>query len=106
MHPFPSVQVQATVRPVLASRSFSGVTVDVEGKSIYPRWKVDPGKVKVTLRGFAGVMSGDVAPQAYVEVTNLVSRRVTVPVRVRVRSTDVEIVEIKPPMVMVYALVE
>ena len=51
-------------------------------------------------------MSGDVAPQAYVEVTNLVSRRVTVPVRVRVRSTDVEIVEIKPPMVTVYALVE
>lgn len=106
VHPFPSVQVQATVRPVLASRSFSGVTVDVEGKSIYPRWKVDPGKVKVTLRGFAGVMSGDVAPQAYVEVTNLVSRRVTVPVRVRVRSTDVEIVEINPPMVTVYALVE
>ncbi len=106
VHPFPSVQVQATVRPVLASRTFAGVPVDVEGRSIYPRWKVDPSKVTVTLRGFAGVMSDDVVPRAYVEVTNLVSRRVTVPVRVRVSSGDLDVVEIKPSMVTVYALVE
>ncbi|OPZ59092.1 MAG: hypothetical protein BWY88_00843 [Synergistetes bacterium ADurb.Bin520] len=98
--------MQATVRPVLISRTFSSVPVDVEGRSIYPRWKVDPNKVKVTLRGLVGVLSGDGAPRAYVEVTNLVSRRVTVPVRLRGRSADVEVVEISPPMVTVYALVE
>jgi len=106
VYPFPTVQVQATVRPVLISRTFSSVPVDVEGRSIYPRWKVDPNKVKVTLRGLVGVLSGDGAPRAYVEVTNLVSRRVTVPVRLRGRSADVEVVEISPPMVTVYALVE
>jgi YbbR domain-containing protein len=104
--PIRSATIRVTVSPKSETRMISGVRVGISGKSIYPNWKVEPGTVEVVVKGLPSVLEKLPEVEAYVDVTNLVSRRATVPVRARSKGGGLEILEIRPPNVTAYAIVD
>jgi YbbR domain-containing protein len=104
--PIRSATIRVTVAPKSGTRMISGVRVGISGKSIYPNWRVEPGTVEIVVRGLPSVLENLPEVEAYVDVTNLVSRRATVPVRVRSKGGALEIMEIRPPNITAYAIVD
>jgi YbbR domain-containing protein len=104
--PIRSATIRVTVSPKSETRMISGVRVGISGKSIYPNWRVEPGTVEVVVKGLPSALENLPEVEAYVDVTNLVSRRATVPVRARSKGGALEIVEIRPPNVTAYAIVD
>ncbi|WP_029166369.1 CdaR family protein [Aminiphilus circumscriptus] len=104
--PIRSATIRVTISPKSETRMISGVRVGISGKSIYPNWRVEPGTVEVVVKGLPSALENLPEVEAYVDVTNLVSRRATVPVRARSKGGALEIVEIRPPNVTAYAIVD
>jgi YbbR domain-containing protein len=103
----PSIMVKVLLKPFTITRQFSGITVSVEGKSIYPSWSVDPVTVAVTVEGKPSdidELEKDLdLIEAYVNVTNFVSRELTVPVQIRSRDRKIKVVSVLPSTVSVKA---
>ena len=93
------------------SRAFSNVAVGIEGKSVYPAWSVDPSLVNVVVEGtpsdLAALDSADAPFRAVVNVTNVISRKLLVPVLIRnIASKKVRILRVEPRNVTVTAIVD
>lgn len=106
-----SVQVNVLLKPFTVTRFMSGLSVAVEGRSVYPGWTVEPEAVNVTIEGISSEMnaleSKELLVQPYVNVTNLVSRRLTVPVLVRNSAGGrIRVVKVEPERVTVTANVQ
>ncbi len=106
-----SVQVNVLLTPFTVTRLMSGLSVAVEGRSVYPGWTVEPEAVSVTIEGISSEMnaleSKELLVQPYVNVTNLVSRRLTVPVLVRNSAGGrIRVVKVEPERVTVIANVQ
>lgn len=103
----PSIMVKVLLKPFTITRQFSGIKVSVEGKSIYPSWSVDPVTVAVTVEGKPSdidELEKDLdRVEAYVNVTNFVSRELTVPVQIRSRDRKIKVVSVLPSTVSVKA---
>jgi YbbR domain-containing protein len=105
-----SVSIRIMLSGKVENRLYARIPVRVSGKSIYPGWRVEPPEVSVYLEGSpsdldaAETRGGPV--EAFVEVTNLVSTRIRVPVQYEVRGKGLKLSRIEPSTVMVYALEE
>lgn len=107
-----SVKVGLVLEPRQEELVYESLPVEARaaGTSIYPDWKVDPNRVNVTVRGASGALS-DMTPeklglQVYVDVSNVVSRSLRVPVRLSYDKTvpGVETVTVEPATVKITAL--
>ena len=104
------VRVSLVVRPV---DNGTGVLrlklpVKVEGKSVYPSWKPVPSTVSVQLAPEAGTEGlpnlEDIPVEVFVDVTNLVSKKISVPVQIRVNSKEIRILKVEPERVTLHAM--
>ncbi|WP_286934541.1 MULTISPECIES: YbbR-like domain-containing protein [Aminobacterium] len=105
-----SVRVNILLKPFTVSKLLTNVAVEVEGNSIYPGWKVDPSAVNITIEGTPSevekIDESNFPIQPYVNVTNIVSRKLMVPVQVRNTSRSIHVVKVEPSRVTVRADVE
>ncbi|HDQ92912.1 MAG TPA: hypothetical protein ENN89_02215 [Synergistetes bacterium] len=105
-----SVSIRIMLSGKVESRLYASIPVRISGKSIYPGWRVDPSEVNVYLEGSpsdldaAETRGGPV--EVFVEVTNLVSPRIRVPVQHEIRGKGLKLSLIEPSTVTVYALEE
>jgi len=102
-----SVSLRIDIKPFTVTKIFPKVPVVVEGRSVYPGWSVTPDEVEITLEGtasdFRALDETDDPVKAYVNVTNIVSKRLTVPVNVKAGIPGVKIIKTDPPNVQVSA---
>ncbi len=84
------------------------IPVKLEGKSVYPSWKAVPSSVAVQIVSESGNNAfqnlSEPLVEVYVDVTNLVSKRIVVPVQVRLLSKDVRVLKVDPERVILYAV--
>ena len=102
-----SIMIKVKLKPFTVTRQISGIPVMVEGSSVYPSWTVEPDSVAVILEGKPSdidILEGrkDLL-EAYVNVTNFVSKKLIVPVQVRSLSKQIKVVSIMPSKVSVKA---
>jgi len=106
----PSVRVRILLAPRMERRLFAKIPVRLAGRSVYPGWRVEPSEVNVILQGPPSALDSAEAEgsplDVFVDVTNLVSQKITVPVKVTLRARGATLAEIDPPNVTVYALTE
>jgi|LSQX01.1.fsa_nt_gb YbbR domain-containing protein len=107
----PSVRVNVLLTPFTVTRLVSRVAVEVEGRSVYPKWKVEPPSVNITVEGVPSEVNSldekELLIQPFVNVTNVVSRRLTVPVQVRNRTEGkLKVVRVEPSNITVIADVQ
>ena len=104
------VNVSLVVRPVDNGTGFMRLKlpVKVEGKSVYPSWKSVPSTVSVQIGSASGGSIlpdlGDDLVEVYVDVTNLVSKEIAVPVQVRVNSKEIRVLKVEPERVTLHAM--
>ncbi|WMI70511.1 CdaR family protein [Aminobacterium sp. MB27-C1] len=105
-----SVRVNILLKPYTVSKLLTNVGVEVEGNSIYPGWSVEPNTVNITIEGIPSeiekISETDFPIQPYVNVTNIVSRKLMVPVQIRNTSSSIRVVKVDPSRVTVRAEVE
>ena len=106
-----SVRVEVLLTPFTITRLLSRLKVEVDGRSVYPGWKVEPDYVNVVIEGVPSEVNAtdgnEVAIRPFVNVTNIVSRRLTVPVQIQNKSGgNLKVVRIEPASVSVTAEVE
>ncbi len=104
------VRVRVLLAPNLQERMYKNVPIQIRGRSIYPSWRSEPSRADVIVKGMPSVLDEleDSGPpvELYVDVTNIVSRKLRVPLQYKAVSGDVEIVKIEPAHVTVYANTE
>ena len=104
------VKVSLVVRPVDNGTGFVRLKlpVKVEGKSVYPSWKPVPSTVSVQLGSASGESRlpdlEESLVEVYVDVTNLVSRKIVVPVQVRINSKEIRVLKVEPERVTLHAI--
>jgi YbbR domain-containing protein len=105
-----TVKVSLVVRPVDNGTGYLRLKLPgkVEGKSGYPSWKPVPSTVSVQVGSTSG---GPALPdlnenlvEVYVDVTNLVSRKIVVPVQIRVNSKEIRVLKVEPERVTLHAM--
>ena len=106
-----SVRVNVLLTPFTITRLLSLVSVAVEGKSVYPQWKVEPPAVNITVEGLPSEVNSldekEILIQPFVNVTNVVSRRLTVPVQVRNKTEGkLKVIKVEPSNITVIADVQ
>ena len=101
------VNVRVNLKSTIESRTYVGVPVKVEGKSEYEGWNVSPQSVSVTIE--RSVDSSDPFDMSkppfdlYVDVTNVVSDRIVLPVLTRNVVYGMKIIRTEPPQVALEA---
>jgi YbbR domain-containing protein len=105
------VRVSVSLKKKVKAKTLSRIAVGIEGKSVYPAWSVDPSFVNVTLEGtpsdLATLESADLPFRAVVNVTNVISRKLLVPVLIRnIASKNVRVLRVEPQNVTVTAIVD
>jgi YbbR domain-containing protein len=104
------VRVRVLLAPNLQERMYKNVPIQTRGRSIYPSWRSEPSQADVIVKGMPSVLDEleDSGPpvELYVDVTNIVSTKLRVPLQYKAVSGDVEIVDIEPAHVTVYANTE
>lgn len=104
------VKVTFLVRPVDNGTGVMTLKLPVklEGKSVYPSWKSVPGTVSVQIASASGGTGLpdllDNLVEVYVDVTNLVSKKIVVPVEVRVNSKEIRVLKVEPERVTLHAM--
>lgn len=104
------IKVSIIVRPVDNGTGSLRLKIPVklEGKSLYPSWKAVPSSVAVQVVSESGSSAfqnlSEPLVEAYVDVTNLVSKRIVVPVQVRVLAKDVRVLKVEPERVVLYTV--
>ena len=104
------INVSLVVRPIDNGTGFMRLKLPVklEGKSVYPSWKSVPSTVSVQVGSASGGSSlptlEDSIVEVYVDVTNLVSKKIVVPVQVRVNSKEIRVLKVEPERVTLHAM--
>ncbi|MDR3353485.1 MAG: hypothetical protein LBO21_00440 [Synergistaceae bacterium] len=101
------VNVRVRLKSTIESRTYVGVPVKIEGKSDYEKWSVSPASVSVTIERL--VDSSDPFDMSrppfalYVDVTNVVSDRIVLPVLTRNVAYGMKVVRVEPTQVTLEA---
>jgi YbbR domain-containing protein len=102
------VNVTIEFSSVLEEMTFQGVPVKIDGNGVFEEWALNPSAVNVTLERTAATTEPfDMqAPpfELYVDVTNVVTRRMLLPVLVRGLSGDIRLLRIDPEWVTIRAV--
>ncbi|HOO65234.1 MAG TPA: CdaR family protein, partial [Synergistaceae bacterium] len=102
------VTVSLKVMPEMQEKTLRNVPLLVRGKSIYPQWEVFPSHVTVHLQGAARDLKKITSEslEAFVDVTNLVSRKISVPIRINSGIKGVTVLGTVPETATVYAKID
>jgi len=102
-----TVRVRVLLSPNLQERMYKRVPVRTRGRSIYPSWRVEPSEADIVVEGLPSVLDRleDSGPpvELYVDVTNIVSTQLRVPLQYKPVSEEVRVIKVEPEYVMVYA---
>ncbi|MDR1481985.1 MAG: hypothetical protein LBI74_05105 [Synergistaceae bacterium] len=102
------VNVQVKLKSVFESRTFVGIPIKIEGKSDYEGWSISPPSVSITVE--RSLNSSDPFDMSsppfdlYVDVTNVVSSRIVLPVLMRNVSYGMKIIRAEPSQVTLEAV--
>lgn len=106
----PTVRVRVLLSAHFQQRMYKSVPVEIRGRSIYPSWRVEPAEADVFVEAAPSVLDrleGSGPPvELYVDVTNIVSTKLRVPLQASPASREVGIVRVEPEHVTVYANME
>jgi YbbR domain-containing protein len=102
-------KVRIEFNSAMEEAAFQDVPVSVIGSGVYGDWALDPAVVSVTLeRTVADTAPFDMSRpplELYVDVTNVVTSQIMLPVLVRSISDDVRVLRIDPERVTINAVV-
>ncbi len=105
-----NVKVQIVLTRRKQTRRYSGVPVKIEGNSVYPAWRVDPERVDVIVQGAPTLLesleSQGTVFEVFVDVTHIISKKLTVPVRTKTELEGLSIVRTEPAEVTVFAILQ
>ncbi|QVL35091.1 CdaR family protein [Aminirod propionatiphilus] len=105
-----AVQVQILFENRTTTRLYASLPVKTIGRSVYPGWRVEPEVIDVVVEGIPSQLdalaSEGKAPEVVVDVTNIVSKKLTVPVQVKLPLSGIRLVRTEPTEVTVYALLD
>lgn len=98
-------RVEIYIRKKIADKTFNNVAVMTEGVSQGKEWKITPESVKLTIQGtkteIDALKSGTVPCDLYVDVSNIVSKQITLPILVKNLKSDFKVIRIEPEQVTV-----
>lgn len=98
-----SVTVKVTLKQRIATMKYENLEIEIRGRGIYRNWKIDPTKVDVIIEGPPSIVSSlegkEPAIVAYVDITNIVSRRLSIPVNVEVKVKGISVKKVDPDRV-------
>jgi YbbR domain-containing protein len=106
---FPNtITVNLAIEPKVVRRTYDNVLIVIKGKSIYPSWGVKPEIASVTVEGLPSVVENEheLPVELYVDVTNLVSTELRVPLQYKVLKPQVKVISLEPSTVTVFANME
>lgn len=96
-------RVEISIRRKIADRIFSGVGIMTEGVHAGKEWKLSPQTVELTVRGTKAdidALTSDNPPcELYIDLSNIVSKEITLPVLVRKLKSGIKILRIEPEQV-------
>ena len=101
-------RVEIYIRKKIAEKIYSNVGVMTEGAVQGKEWKISPQSVKLTIQGtkadIDALQSGSVPCDLYVDVSNIVSKQLNLPVLVKNLRSDFKVLRIEPEQVTVTAV--
>ena len=101
-------RVEITIRKKITEKTYNNVGIMTEGRAQGKEWKISPLSAKLTIRGtkadIDAITPGSVPCELYVDLSNIVSKQLTLPVLVKNLRSEFEIVRIEPQQVTVTAL--
>jgi len=102
------ITVNLTIEPKIVRHTYENVLIAIKGKSIYPSWRVKPEIASVTVEGLPSVVEDEhtLPVELYVDVTNLVSTELRVPLQYKALKPQVKVISIEPSTVTVFANME
>lgn len=106
----PTVKVQIVLTQKKLTRRYSMVPVLIEGKSVYPAWRVEPQEVDIVVEGAPSLLDslkgqGSVF-EVFVDVTHIISKKLVVPVQTRTKIEGLRIIRTEPAEVTVFAIIQ
>jgi len=105
-----SVTVKILLAQRIENRLYAKIPVTISGKSIYPGWRIDPPEANVFLEGSPSDLDAAESKgnpvEVFVDVTNLVSTKIRVPLQFSIKGKGLKMTMIEPAAVTVYALTE
>lgn len=105
-----SVTIKILLAQRIENRLYAKIPVTISGKSIYPGWRIDPPEANVFLEGSPSDLDAAESKgnpvEIFVDVTNLVSTKIRVPLQFIIKGNGLKMTMIEPAAVTVYALTE
>ena len=105
-----SVSVKVLLAQKIENRLYARIPVKISGKSIYPGWRADPPEANVFLEGSPSDLDAAESRgnpvDVFVNVTNLVSPKIKVPLQFSINGKGLKVTVMEPVAVTVYALTE
>ncbi|MCC8056850.1 CdaR family protein [Cloacibacillus sp.] len=104
-------RVEIRLSKKMGVKTFTNVPLIVEGAEPGKEWKVSPHSVSVTIEGpqiaIDTLGGSSVAPcELYIDVSNIVSKQMELPVLVKNLKKDFQVVQIEPEQILVTAVDE
>ncbi|HOM25536.1 MAG TPA: hypothetical protein PLZ19_04995, partial [Thermosynergistes sp.] len=100
-------KVKIELRERTVSRTFFDIPVKIAGRGVYSKWRLDPDRVDIVLEGPPSAVERlnpkELPIEIYVDISNTVSKQISVAPKVRLQGVNVRVVKIEPPQVMLYA---
>lgn len=98
-------RVEIRLSKKMGVKTFTNVPLIVEGAEPGKEWKVSPHSVSLTIEGpqlAIDSLSGAAAPcELYIDVSNIVSKQMELPVLVKNLKKDFQVVQIEPEQILV-----
>lgn len=98
-------RVEISVRKKISTKTYSNVAIMTEGGNSGKEWKISPQSAKITIEGpqlaIEALQAGTVPCELYVNVMNIVSKQLSLPVLVKNLKKDFHLVRIEPEQVVV-----
>ncbi|GHV55180.1 hypothetical protein FACS1894216_16850 [Synergistales bacterium] len=102
-----SVSVNIEIIPSMEISTFNRVPVEVGGRGVYEDWMIEPQTVSITVERSAESLSADISDvpiKAVIDVTNIVSRQIMLPVMIPGLPKGMRLVDIEPAHVKATAV--
>ena len=95
------------IRKKITAKNYHNVAVMIEGSPPGKEWKITPDVVNIVIEGTQLALDSlgdDIPCELYVDVSNIVSRKVELPVLVKGLRKEFKVLKIEPEQVVVTAL--
>ena len=100
-------KVEIKIRKKITAKNYQNVGVMIEGSPPGKEWKITPDVVNIVIEGTQLALDSlgdDIPCELYVDVSNIVSRKVELPVLVKGLRKEFKVLKIEPEQVVVTAL--